>query len=372
MPTTANLTMLYFDMTGGTIVHGHGGTLIFTPLTISGSAYTHWSGAVTLPSITASGSASFNPTGSGAVRLPSVLAVGYCGGTGDITLPSVTAAGAISIPNIGRGAITLPSVRASGHALAGYAAHGAIRLPSVLASGKCGARGAVTLPSVRATGAGRTDLHASGAIRLPSVRASGTGTLFANAWRGAIILPSLRVVARLLGNIVLPSVIASGHAVNGTVATQRSWAFNIHTGTVTEFPAFFFVRFFRWNNKHYGIGQNGGLYLLAGDTDAGAPIPWAFETGLDDMDSPAMKGIKGVYISGFIEAGAELTIIDDKKQRFTYRTHAPAAGDYRNYRVVTGKGIRTCNIGIAMASAVGGFFEIDNIAPKYDISKRNL
>lgn len=375
MANTSATQTLYFESTAGLAKFGKSGqTNQLLPLTGSGNSYLHGTGAVTLYSVTAAGSASQNPTGSGAIKLPSVLASGICGALGAVTLPSVTIAGSITNLDIARGALTLPRVKASGHALSGYLLHGDLRLPSVKASGFTGWAGAVKLTHVSASGTGRTDLHATGYIRLPSVHASGVGHLFADAWRGALVLPSLRIVPRMFGALLLPSVRASGNASSAALtAALRSWAFNVEHKTVTEFPAYFFVRFLRWNNHHYGIGINGGLYLLEGENDAGVAIPWLFRTGQDDMGSPAQKGVSGVYVTGNIEAGAELTLIDDKKQRYTYRTHAPSAGsDQRVYRVVTGKGIRTCGVGIEMASTLGGYFEVDLIAPKFVVSKRNL
>jgi hypothetical protein len=81
---------------------------------------------------------------------------------------------------------------------------------------------------------------------------------------------------------------------------------------------------------------------------------WQFETGLDDMDNPAQKGILGVYVDGVFEKGVDLTIITDTAARYKYPMHTPNKKvDHRPYRVSVGRGIRTRNIGIAIGSDVG-------------------
>lgn len=374
MSTTNNI-LLYFEARGGTAVHGTSGQSNQLQLfTASGMGYSHWTGAISLHSILANGTMSKATTGSGALRLPMILASGEGGASGAVVLPLLVVTGEASNTISAEGAILLPSVVASGTALAGGMADGAMVMPSIRVTSRTGARGTAVLPSVLATGAGRTETHAFGALILPSVVASGAGSLFSQVAGGAIVLPSVRVCGQARGALILPSlIIVTGHASTGVAGmTTRTWAYNVNKNAVTEFPAFFFQRFFRWRNQHYGLGSDGALYLLEGETDAGVVIPWAFETGLDNMDSTAMKGVKGVYLDGLIEAGAELTLVTDEADRYVYRTHAPSVADRRNYRVVTGKGIRTCNIGVALSSTVGGYFEIDRIAPKYDISKRNI
>lgn len=373
MATTSNTTLLYFEASGGIAKWGKSGqsnqlqTFVGT-----GNSYSHWSGAIRLPRVHTSGSASQNATASGAIKLPKLRASGICGALGAVTLPSVTASGTATNPDLGRGALVLPKLKVSGHALAGYLAHGNITLPRVTATGLTGARGYITLPHVLASGTAKVETHASGAVRLPSVRAAGSGTLYSQSWRAAITLPSLRVCARAFGAILLPRITVSGSATNGSVVVRRSWAMNVQNNAVTEFPAYFFVRFMRWNNRHYGIGANGGLYLLEGDNDAGVAIPWAWETGVEDFGSPAQKGVKGLYFSGYFAPGMDVTLVTDRNERRVYSTLAPTTPDRRVYRVVTGKGVRTSVIGVGASSTKGGYFECERVAPKYDISGRNI
>jgi hypothetical protein len=188
------------------------------------------------------------------------------------------------------------------------------------------------------------------------------------------VLPALRSAAGSSIHIVLPRLQVVGLASNAIAANvPQGWAMNVANGAVTRFTNYPFRTFVRFENNYYGVGMSGGLYKIGGDLDVDKPIAWDFETGLDDLDNPAQKGILGVYVDGVIEKGAELTIITDTRARYTYTMYTRSHGDdYRPYRVECGRGIRTRNVGIAMSSTVGGYVEVNQIAPKFVISKRSV
>lgn len=337
-------------------------------------AYVQWRAALVLPKLSASGTMHVNPTMAGAMQLPRLIARGYGGATANLVLPALRVTAGITIPNILRGNLLLPTVTGGGTGLTGMLMSGALVLPTLSGVGYCGAKAALVLPKLIAGGAGKVAEHMTGAIMLPKLRSSGVGHRTSETMSGAIILPHL-VIGQQVRNlpIVLPALLVHGSMTNVGVATAQAWVMNVKNKAVTKFTNFPFRTFVRWNNKYYGVGMEGGLYLLEGDTDAGAAIPWSWETGLDDMGSNAQKGVSGIYIEGTIEPGATITLIDDKKQRYVYPLHAVSAvADRRTYRVVTGKGIRTRNIGVGMASALGGFMEVNQVAPKLVVSKRNI
>jgi hypothetical protein len=329
-------------------------------------------GTVTLPSVEARGAASQNPVGQGAVVLPSLSAKGYGGGNASISLLHVVASGSATVQEVARAALVLPSLQARGTALAGGMAEAALLLRSVVASGWGGATGRASLPSVAATGHAYVEEHAFAAIQLRALSAAGTGFTWSEVARGAIVLPALVAGDNGRGVIILPHMLAGGYATNNIAASTQAWVYNVKHGAVTQFTNFPFRVFVRWRNRYYGVGLQGGLYLLGDGTDAGDPIAWNFETGLDDMDNPAQKGVMGVYIDGLIAKGAELTLVTDTRARYTYELRTPVnSEDYRPYRVSTGRGIRTRSVGIAMSSTIGGDVTINQIAPEFVISKRN-
>jgi len=330
--------------------------------------------AAIFPALTAHGTMYANATAAGDPYLPKVQAVGYGGASGAITFPMVTFAGAMDIPNLARAEITLPAVTMEGSMLVGLSASAALVLPLVHVLGHTGGKAALVFPSVLGSGAASVMESAYAALTLPRVLAGGTGFLWSEVASGHIVLPALRAGANAHASIVLPRLIIKGLASNDpALNVTQAWAMNIGTGAVTQFTNFPFRAFVRFNNQYYGIGMSGGLYLLEGDTDAGTAIPWEFETGMDDLDNPAQKGILGVYVDGLIQKGAELTVITDTRARYVYPLSAPnTATEYRPHRVLVGRGIRSRSIGLAMRSTVGGYVEVNQLAPMYVVSKRSI
>jgi len=339
------------------------------------SQYAHMTAVIRLPKMDGSASMHSNPTASMAGRLPSMRVHAYGGATARVSLPAVRFSGGMTIPNIGRVTATLPLVQGSASALAGFTAQMVGALPHVSGVAYCGAKAVIRLPSMIVASHAFVGERGIGAIRLPKMTGASTGHRSSDTASAIIILPKLTTGAQGRGSVLrLPRLVVLATATTAGAAPSQTWAYNVSKNVVTQFSNYAFRAFVRWQDRYYGVGMDGGLYLLEnGDVDVATPIPWSFETGLDDMDSNAIKGVSGVYVEGTIEKGATLALVTDIKQRYTYDMKTPSAGsDQRVYRVVTGKGIRSRNIGIAMASTVGGYVEVDQIAPKYVISKRNI
>ena len=335
-------------------------------------------GAVTLRPVTTTGQMTSNPKATGVVVLPKVRMLGYGGGSGGVTLPKVTVGGGMTIPNLARAALTLPTPTLTMSMIVGGMASAALLLSALRVSSRTGGASQLTLGKLLVAGTATAQESATAALTLPKVTGSGTGFRWSEVASAHLVLP--KVISGESGHamIVLPRIAAVGIASNaGSVNTPVAWAMNIRTGAMTQFTNFPFRAFVCFQNKYYGIGLAGGLYLLDGDTDYASPdptpIPWAFETGLNDMDNPAQKGVLGVYVDGVVEKGAELTVVTDTRARYAYTMYERSNhDDHRPYRVLTGRGIRTRNIGIAMSSTVGGYVEVDQIAPEYVISKRSI
>jgi hypothetical protein len=352
-------------------------TLVGQSLTISRGAlfgYVHWKATVVLPSLFASGSMHVNPTMAGASQLPRITAKGYGGATAKISLPAIGFAGGMTIPNLGRVTATLPTVTGSGTGLTGMIASIAMTLPKLSGVSYAGAKAVIVLPKLVPNAHAFVAEHGAVAILLPKLRMSGVGHRSVDSAYANILLPKLYSGQQVRNNVImLPRLAVNAHFTNVAVATMQAWSLNLKNNAMTQFLNFPFRAFVRWQNKYYGIGISGGLYLLEGDTDVGAPIGWEFETGHDDLGSNAQKGVSGVYIEGIIAAGATLTLIDDHHNRYEYNTHSTSpVTDQRTYRVVTGKGLRSRNYAINMKNALGGYMEVNQIAPKFVISKRNV
>lgn len=353
-------------------------TLVGQHVTISqGQPRPGWVFRITLPTLSATGTMHVNPRANAAMQLPRLTLRAFGGVTARITLPAVRFAGGMTIPNIARVTATLPLLTLSATGKTGMTAQVAMVLPKLTVISYCGARAAIVLPKLISAAHGFVGEHASAVIQLPKLRGASAGHRLSDTASAIIVLPKL-VMAQNVRNlpVYLPRLVVRAYATNNAVATAQCWAMNITNKAVTQFTNYPFRAFVRWRDRYYGVGFNGGLYLLEGDKDAtvtpAAPIPWAWETGLDDLDSAAMKGISAIYVEGTIEPGATVLVVDDYRNRRTYSMHAKAGFNQATYRVITGKGIRTRNVGIGMASVVGGYMELTQISPELVVSKRNI
>ncbi len=120
--------------------------------------------------------------------------------------------------------------------------------------------------------------------------------------------------------------------------------------------------------------MSGGLYLMGGDRDLTAPIPWSFETGISDLGTRGLKGLLGAYIDGIFERPIEFTVVADRG-RYEYNHTVSVSTNQENHstqRVSLGRGIRTSNVGFNVASKKGAYFEMHAITPEYVVSNRNL
>lgn len=333
-------------------------------------------GAGVLPMIEAKGSITRDASISSNAILPHPLITTVRFGVKvDAVLPMLTVDAAGTIDNVLDAAVTLPMLTAQGTGTIGTVASAAIILPHPLTTfaqpSWYGAN--VSLPSVQVVGRIVTDLSLSADIRLPRLQAHGSIGAPTGVLNGHVVLPAIQGGRSAHASILLPMLIVSAHVQNATTGETRiAYAMNLKTGAVTEFTNFAFRAMGRAYNLYWGIGLDGNLYRFGGDLDDTLPIAWEWESGIEDFGSPGQKGVKAVYIDGVFENGATLLVqTDDARRVYSHR----AAGNYKNHRqhrILTGKGVRSLNLGFGMANAKGGYLELDRITPEYVIIPRNL
>jgi hypothetical protein len=351
---------------------------VMQPWYTQGASYGHMSADLTLPSLQLTARMRADNQSEIAFTLPALQMRMYTGATVRMTLPALKLTAAMTIPNLMRISMALPSLQATADMLVGGKAEILATLPMLQLYMRMGWRGAFNLPSLQMSMHMLPVDHAAITMRLPALQLVAHMTRFSEVMSINITLPALQgAVRRMEVSMVLPALQARMHMQQSVLAASamQTWAWNVRRNAMTRWTNYAFRDFVRFNNKYYGVGYDGVLYLLDGDTDAGAPIPWAWETGFENFDSPAQKGVMAMYIQGRLERGAELTLRTDKNIVYTYRTYTDdriGRSDYRTYRVITGKGIRSGRFAIGMQSSVGGYMGINRVAPTMVVSKRNI
>lgn len=378
MSNTVAASTLYFEgncSDAADKTHGYSGeTVRFQYFTGSSSDIHHLTVAARLPALQGDALVGYARIITLNVTLPALTGVAYLGGYGAGTLPALRGSGSIT-NNVHLSCnVLLPALQGSSHTLAGYIVTVKATLPQLTVSARRGwAFPTMSLPSLQGSGVGHLNLHLSGSPRLPALQGSATYHRTSNNLSCNVILPALQGISRTVDtSIVLPALRGSASITNGTVVVSQAWVMNVENFAITKFQNFSFRNIVRAFDKYWAVGMAGNLYRLGGDTDVGSPIAWEWRTGLSDLGSRALKGVMAVYADGVIEKGCTYTLITDHDV-YVY-DHRPrgSGNDHKPQRVPFGRGVRTVNVGLGMASTLGAYMQVDALTPEYVQTERNM
>lgn len=187
-------------------------------------------------------------------------------------------------------------------------------------------------------------------------------------------MPMLQPVASAVLDVLMPMfrLVASGHAV--VAVEYEAYTMNLvgpvdldprspHSPSgreLTRYTNFPFDQIVRHGDKYYGVSST-GLYLLGGDTDEGAPIPWAFRTATTDFGTIQRKTVVSAYVGGKVMPTATASIFAGEGGEITYSYPVPPSATNQNYRVRFGRGLKTRYFALEMSDAQGGDVRADSI-----------
>lgn len=365
---------LYFESTAGVTTKGGTGQSNQTQaFTSEASAYRHLSVAVELPVLRTAGFFDVGFVMDVAVTLP-MLTIGWKEPLrAEVTLPALEASANILAPSILSSAVTLPALTTSATLLAGYTLSSQITLPNLQTQMQTGWRIALGLPSLSIAGSLNVWSSITAGIELPHLQASGAFSEYSKVLRAAITLPALQAGDSLNAAIVLPSLqLTATLSPPAQQVTYGGWSMTIDNGAVTELSNFAFKEIVRFEGGYYGLGFDGAVYAVGGDTDAGTPIDWEWETGKTDLTSPGQKGIPAMYLHGQIENDVFFTVVTDTDTRYVYKHPIRGAMNHKPHRIDVGRGIRSRTFAFGMNSTLGGYVELDDLKPEYVVSRRNM
>lgn len=144
-----------------------------------------------------------------------------------------------------------------------------------------------------------------------------------------------------------------------------AWVMNAETHAFTSYSNYPFNSFATIGGKTYGAKAD-GIYLLEGDTDAGAAIDAFARGGLTDLDSSKFKRMPSAYL-GMTTNGRmvlKVTVVDDAgaRQEHWYALEDRPAGALRMGRVKLGRGLKSTYWGFELANVDGADFALDEIS----------
>ena len=141
-------------------------------------------------------------------------------------------------------------------------------------------------------------------------------------------------------------------------AFMDAWAVNLDSGASTEYRSYPFETVANIGGRYFGAAFE-GLYELAGDTDAGAPIEAKFDIGRKDFGNKQLKRIEQIYL-GITSKGQMMVKVTAEGASYTYPMRE--FGEHiQTQRVTPGKGMRANYFGFEIGNTAGCEFEITSL-----------
>lgn len=309
-------------------------------LTANGGGYAALRGVK--PTLTVA--ATIGTTGNGAMALP---------------MPSLTASGTAG--SVGKAVLSapMPTLAAGSGAVLSVQLYGF--QGSVTASGMTGAVGKLVaeLPLFTLVASGTTNGLSEAHLSAPMLVPVPSG-------RAMMLAPHARLVA--VGRAIV-AIATEAYAMNLQVDEGRD-APN-PTFAVSHYSQYPFSQVIKHNGRYYGVGLD-GLYLLEGDTDAGAPIPWSMKTGLSDFKTKQFKRVASAYIGGRLDTQAVVGVTVGEAGENTYQYKAVRGRNAQSYRVTLGRGVRSRYYGFSVSDPTGHRSEVHTLDLEIDVLERAI
>jgi hypothetical protein len=307
-----------------------------------------------------------------ALPMPTLSARG--GANAAIAMPTAKVSIAGTVTNWGHVDLNAPMGTISVTGFGGAVGHASLTTiaPTIIAY--AGAVASIA-PSDGFTIAARGTSGAVGAasIRMPLFQLTAAGTVRGSS-SANLVMPMPRFGATARAHLVMPRYTLEAIGTAVVTTTYEGYAVNLggeSTGQVTHYTNYPFNQIVRFNGHYYGVADD-GLYLLEGDMDGTAPIPWAFETCLTDADIRELKRIPSMYIGGRIDGEVDVEVIVGEKSDQSYHYRAVRGANAQSYRVKIGRGLKSRYWAFGMSDTGGSFCEIDAVDLEIQKLERSL
>lgn len=375
MAGTADAALKALEGIGGNRTnYGMSGTANhLSALTGVGASYRHSAGAMTTPMQSMTITMRVGDKFAGLMKTPMQVVQGRGGDTAEMTTPMQVLAMTGTSPIIARAALVTPLQIVLATGRTGSKAGAALYTPMQVLFTRTGESVRLATPMQVLAGHVTAMEYARARLTTPFQSVVGTISVYSYPWRAALRTPMIVPGQYGRAALVTPMQQVFGtFLIPATAGDFEAWVMNTRNGAVTRWTNFPFTQFARVGKSTYAVG-NGNLYLLGGDLDVTAPIAWSFETGIDNMDSPAIKHMPYLYIDGIIDGTIEIVLIDDRKREFGYEYGTKQRGAvHQQHRRKLGNGIRTVNVGFRFSSTTGAYIELDSFAPEVTNTQRNI
>lgn len=141
-------------------------------------------------------------------------------------------------------------------------------------------------------------------------------------------------------------------------------------GASAAYSNFAFNSFARIGGRIFAAGDT-GLYELAGDSDAGAPIDAWADLGKRGFGSSLEKGISNAYLTVSSEAKMVVRVTTNDKNTYRYEARSWDT-DMRAQRVDFGRGLRATYLNLEVMNVDGAAFDLEQLEFVVTESKRRI
>lgn len=355
----AGYSALTLPMLTGT---GAGNGPYFIPmLTGSGSGATGQVGrsAEAWPVLTGSATGDGGNTGTSTATLPALTGSGAGPNRSDMDLPMLTGAASGQAGTVGRSTVTLPALTADGTGDAPVVGASAWPLPLPVASG-AGSTGAVgtsivTLAALTLAAEGFSGTIGTSTLTLPILAGEGAG------W--------IEVIGT--STLTLPAILAAGQGGPAPGATYSAYALNTERRALTTYSSLPIRGLAQFNGVYLAAGP-GGLFVLGGDTDAGALINASARLAATDFGDPHLKRVEAMYVQYRTTGDLTLKVILNEHEQYDYTLPASGHETLAPQRVKIGKGAKAVYWQFDLSNRDGADFEFDSISVDPLVTSRKI
>ena len=170
------------------------------------------------------------------------------------------------------------------------------------------------------------------------------------------------------GTIVAVMPMALVEVVARSVVTVTYEAYSINLAPVgkqkvrpvTRYTNRPFSGMVRWQGNWYGWGPD-GLYLIGGDDDDGAAIPWSWHTAVTNFGSRQMKVVRETFIHGRLGATVSASVSIGEAADVTYAAVIERGRTAQAHRIKYGRGLKAEYWSFGLADVTGSAMEVDSM-----------
>ncbi|MGH8566541.1 MAG: hypothetical protein ACREXU_00620 [Gammaproteobacteria bacterium] len=195
---------------------------------------------------------------------------------------------------------------------------------------------------------------------------AATGTMQISKWVD-VTMGSSGELATTFGlqyeiSLVIAEVLEAvgGFGATGGQDAAPVWVFNAKTFAPSRYEGLEVRSLAKLGTTVYGAGP-GGIYELAGSTDAGVNIAASFIVGREGYGVGNVKRMAYGYVHGTSEGVLQVRVIDDTGAVHTYETERALGNKIRSVRFKVGKGLKSHYWQFEVRNKLGQQFEVHHV-----------